>query len=307
MVEGHHMGPRYPVGPDPNHQQHPYMGPMHGPSLGPRPMALQPGPPPEASMYPSQHRPDGHSMHPMGNRYCGPEGPPQHNYHGLRPPSMGLSNMWTGMNQQDRPTGMGLQDPNMANQRNFSYGGIPPPVGHKPWGEAAGYPHPPPNVQYQMSAAVSSPQRPPVPSADSAGRTRLASMLESPEMLALQQLSASSGPPQHMVNFQQPGPPSGIGSLPARPSQQHPPAPEVQLPHPARHNGPDSQPSQQTDTQPKGRLDLPSSTASAWAQGNFANQSNRLRGSFSSRPSPPLPLRPGLFAFYDYFPQYVAD
>lgn len=256
MVEGHHMGPRYPVGPDPNHQQHPYMGPMHGPSLGPRPMALQPGPPPEASMYPSHHRPDGHNMHPMGNRYCGPEGPPHHNYHGLRPPGMGLSNMWTGMSQQDRPGGMGMQDPNMANQRNFSYGGVPPPVGHKPWGEAAGYPHPPPNVQYQMSAAVSSPQRPPVPNTDSAGRTRLVSMLESPEMLALQQLSASSGPPactppQHIVNFQQPGPPSGIGSLPARPSQHHPPAPEVQLPHPARHNGPDSQPSQQTDTQPK--------------------------------------------------------
>lgn len=261
MVEGHHMGPRYPIGPDPNHQQRPYMGPMHGPSLGPRPMALQPGPPPEASMYPSHHRPDGHNMHPMGNRYCGPEGPPQHSYHGLRPPGMGLSNMWTGMGQQDRPNGMGMQDPNMANQRNFSYGGVPPPVGHKPWGEAAGYPHPPPNVQYQMSAAVSSPQRPPAPNTDSAGRTRLASMLESPEMLALQQLSASSGPPactppQHIVNFQQPGPPPGIGSLPARPSQHHPPAPEVQLQHPARHNGPDSQPSQQTDTQPKGRPDL---------------------------------------------------
>lgn len=301
------MGPRYPVGPDPNHQQHPYMGPMHGPSLGPRPMALQPGPPPEASMYPSHHRPDGHNMHPMGNRYCGPEGPPQHNYHGLRPPGMGLSNMWTGMSQQDRPGGMGMQDPNMANQRNFSYGGVPPPVGHKPWGEAAGYPHPPPNVQYQMSAAVSSPQRPPVPNTDSAGRTRLASMLESPEMLALQQLSASSGPPactppQHIVNFQQPGPPSGIGSLPARPSQHHPPAPEVQLPHPARHNGPDSQPSQQTDTQPKGRPDLPlplpfpllctrklPKTILTFFHGIFSHRPRRLGLLVSTTPPSPSP------------------
>ncbi|CAJ1057213.1 cat eye syndrome critical region protein 2 [Xyrichtys novacula] len=266
MAEGHQMGPRYPVGPDPTHQQpphlqqHPYMGPTHGPSLGPRPVAMQPGPPPEASMYPTPHRPENHNMHAMGNRFSGPEGPPQHNYPGMRPPGMGLPNMWTDMNHQERPNGMRMQDPNMANQRNYSYGGVPPPVGHKPWLEAAGYPHPPPNAQYQIPAAVSSPgpvsSRPPVPHPDSSGRARLASMLESPEMLALQQLSASSGPPtgtphQHMSNFQQPGPPSGIGSIPAQPSQQPSPAPEVQLLRPARDNGPDSQPSQQTDIQPK--------------------------------------------------------
>uniref|UniRef100_A0A3B4XJT8 Cat eye syndrome critical region protein 2 homolog n=1 Tax=Seriola lalandi dorsalis TaxID=1841481 RepID=A0A3B4XJT8_SERLL len=251
MVEGHHMGPRYPMGPDPNQQrpphqqQHPYMGPTHGPSLGPRPVALQPGPPPEASMYPSHHHTEGHTMHHMGNRFSGPDGPPQHNYPGLRPPGMGLSNMWTGMSHQERPNGMGMQDPNMVNQRSYSYGGVPPPAGHKPWPEAAGYPHPSPNAQYQMSAGVSSQgpmsSCPPVPHPDSSGRTRLASMLESPEMLALQQLSASSGPPagaphQHMGNFQQPGPPSGISSIPAHPSQQPPPAPEVQLLHMASSN-----------------------------------------------------------------------
>ncbi|XP_029991832.1 cat eye syndrome critical region protein 2 isoform X2 [Sphaeramia orbicularis] len=269
MVEGHHMGPRYSMGPDPNQMQpahqhhHRYMGPTHGPSLGPRPVALQPGPPPEASMYPSHQRPEGHTMHPMGNRFPGPEGPPQHHYPGMRAPGMGLPNMWNGMNHQgqERPTGMRMQDPNAMNQRNFSYGGIPPPVGHKPWPEAAGYPHPPPNAQYQMSATVSSPgpmsSRLPVPHPESSGRTRLASMLESPEMLALQQLSASSGPPagtphQHMGNFQQAGPPSAIGSNPAHASQQPPPASEVQLLHPATDNGPDSQPSQQTDMQPKG-------------------------------------------------------
>lgn len=274
MVEGHHMGPRYPMGPDPNQQQpphqhqHPYMGPTHGPSLGPRPMGLQPGPPPEASMYPAHHRPEGHNVHPMANRFSGPDGPPQHNYPGLRHPGMGLPNMWTGMNPHERPNGMHVQDPNMVNQRNFSYGGVPPPVGHKPWPEAAGYPHPLPNGQYQMSAAVSSPgpmsSCPPGPHADASGRTRLVSMLDSPEMLALQQLSASSGPPagsphQHMGNFQQAAPPSGVGSVPSGPSQQQqqpPSAPEVQLLHPAANNGPDSQPSQQPDTQPKGRADL---------------------------------------------------
>ncbi|XP_045892571.1 cat eye syndrome critical region protein 2 [Micropterus dolomieu] len=295
MVEQHHMGPRYQMGPDPNQQQpphqqqHPYMGPTHGPSLGPRPMALQPGPPPEASMYPSHHRPEGQNMHPMVNRFSGPEGPHQHNYPGLRPPGMGLSNMWTGMNHQERPSGMRMQDPNMVNQRTFSYGGVPPPVGHKPWPEAAGYPQPPPNAQYQMSTAVSSPgsmsSRPPVPHPDSSGRTRVASMLQSPEMLALQQLSASSGPPagaphQHMGNFQQPGPPSGIGSIPAHPSQQPPPAPEVQLLRPSRDNGPDSQPSQQTDMQPK------DSTSEKKMAANISDDTVPINEEHPSIPSP---------------------
>lgn len=267
------MGPRYPMGPDPHqmqpqHQQHPYMGPTHGPSLGPRPVALQPGPPPEASMYPARQRPEGHTMHPMGNRFSGPEEPLQHNYPGFGPPGMGLSNMWSGMNHQgqERPSGPRMQDPNMVNQHNYSFGGVPPPMGHKPWPEpAGGYPHPSASAQYRMPTAVSSPgpmsSRPPAPHPDSSNRPRLASMLESPEMLALQQLSASSGPPagvprQHMGNFRQPGPPSGIGSAPAHPSQHPPPTFEVQLLRPARDNGPDSQPSQQTDTQPKGRPDL---------------------------------------------------
>ncbi|XP_008290575.1 cat eye syndrome critical region protein 2 isoform X2 [Stegastes partitus] len=300
MVEGHHMGPRYPMGPDPNQQQppqqHPYAGPTHGPSLGPRPMALQPGPPPEASMYPSHHRPEGHTMHPMGNRFSGPEGPPQHNFPGMRPPGMGgLSNMWTGMNHQgqERHNGMRMQDPNMVNQRNFGYGGIPPPVGHKPWPEAAGYPHHPSNAQYQMSAAASSQgpmaSRPPVPHLDSSGRTRLASMLESPEMLALQQLSASSGPPagQHIGNFRQPGPPSGIGSIPAHPSQQPPPAPEVQLLRPARDKGPDSQPSQQTDLHPKG-----AASESKMAANNISDEASSHKNIFSvnqEHPSVPSP------------------
>ncbi|XP_029951539.1 cat eye syndrome critical region protein 2-like isoform X1 [Salarias fasciatus] len=302
MIEGHHMGPRYPLGPDPNQQhpqQHPYMGPTHGPSLGPRPMGLQPGPPHEASMYPTHHRPEGHTMNPMGNRFSGPEGPPQHNHPALRPPGM---NMWTSMNHQgmERPNGMHMQDPNMVNQRSFNYGGIPPPAGHKPWPEAAGYPHHPPNAQYQMSAAASSQtpmsSRPPVPHPDSSGRTRLASMLESPEMLALQQLSASSGPPagaphQHIGNFQQPGPPSGIGSIPAHPSQQPPSAPEVQLLRPARDKGPDSQPSQQTDLHPKG-----ATSENKMAASNISEESSAQKSIFPvNREHPPIQSPTGHF------------
>uniref|UniRef100_A0A665UJ73 Cat eye syndrome critical region protein 2 homolog n=1 Tax=Echeneis naucrates TaxID=173247 RepID=A0A665UJ73_ECHNA len=307
MVERHHMDPRYPMGPDPNHhppqhqQQHPYMGPTHGPSLGPRPVALQPGPPSEASMYPSHHHPEGHTMHHMGNRFPGPDVPPQHNYPGLRPPGMGPSNMWTRMSHQERPNGMGMQDANMMNQGSYSYGGVPPPVGHKPWPEAARYPQPSPNAQYQMSAGVSSQGpmslRPLVPHPDSSGRTRLASMLESPEMLALQQLSASSGPPagpphQHMGNFQQPGPPSGIGSIPAHSSQQPSTAPEVQLLRPARDNGPDSQPSRQTGPPPN---PIPTGHHSGAAEGSSTDPipPNPLQDAQNSphknRPSPVLP------------------
>lgn len=261
------MGHRFPMRPDPNEQQppqqHPYMGPTHGPSLGPRPMGLQPGPPPEASMYPSYHHPDGHNMHPMSTKFCGPKEPPQHNYPDLRPPSIGVSNMWPSRNhqEQERLNGMHMQDPNIMNQRNFSYGGIPPPVGHKPWPEAAGYPKHPANAQYQVSTVTSSlgpmSSRPPVPQPDSSVRTRLSSMLESPEMLAMQQLSASSGTPhQHIGNFQQSEPPSGLGSTPSQACKQTPPSPEVQLLHSARDKGPDNQPSQKTDMEPKGRPDL---------------------------------------------------
>ncbi|XP_030221299.1 cat eye syndrome critical region protein 2 [Gadus morhua] len=267
LRDGLHGGLRYPMGPDahqpqPQHQQqHPYVGPTHGPSLGPRPVALQPGPPSEASMYPTRQRPEGHTMHPLANRYPIPEGPPQHKYPGFGAPGMGLSNMWPGMHHQpqERPHGPHMHDPNMAGQPHYNQGGVPPPLGQKPWPEpAAGYPHmPAPNAQYRVPPAGSSlggaaPQPAPHPDA---GRRRLASMLESPEMLALQQLSASSGPPagpprQHMGTLQQqkPGPPSAVGSAPAYAPRPPPPPQEVQLLRPARDNGPDRRPPQQTDT-----------------------------------------------------------
>ncbi|XP_019749535.1 cat eye syndrome critical region protein 2 isoform X2 [Hippocampus comes] len=295
----HHMGHRYPLSPDGNHtlhqQQHPYMGPTHGPSLGPRPMALQLRPPPEASIYPSHYCSERHTMHPMGNQLSGPQ---QHNYTGLRSPGMGLSNIWTTLNHQrpERPSGMHMQDPSLVNQHNLSYGGEQPPIGHKPWPEAAGYPHPPPNAQYQIStAAVSSPgpvqQRPPLTCSDSSTKTRLASMLESPEMLALQQLSAFSRPPagsphEDMGHFQQSKSPSGTGSIPTPPSQQPPPAPEVQLQCPAGDNGPDSQSSSQTAIQHKGTSENKVTVKDIFKEPSSSDHSGRLNKVHPSIPNP---------------------
>ncbi|KAK6319978.1 hypothetical protein J4Q44_G00090850 [Coregonus suidteri] len=283
MGDGHHVGPRYQMGPDgrplqPLHhrQQHPYMGPTHGPSLGPRPVALQSGglctPTPDSSMYLSRQRTNGHPIHPGGNCYPGPDVPPRHNYPSFHS-GMGMPpNMWSGMNHQgqERPSGPGKQVQNMANHQQHPYNhGGPRPIGPKPWPEQPGGPggYPPhPNGQYRMSTAITSSSGPmalqtPMPHQDS--RQRLASMLESPEMIALQQLSASStGLPagsshEHMGNFQQ-QPPQGVGSAPtpAHPSQHHP-SPEIQLLRPARDNGPDSQPAHHADMQLKGSTSDP--------------------------------------------------
>ncbi|XP_062316744.1 chromatin remodeling regulator CECR2 [Osmerus eperlanus] len=308
MVDSHHhVGPRYQMGPDPRHlqpsPQPPYMGPTHGPSLGPRPLALQSGglctPPPEASMYPSRQRPEGHTMHPLGNRYPRPEGLGRHGYPSYCPPGM-----WPGMNHQgpERPAGgLGMQDPSMGNQLHYNPHGPPPPhhMPPKPWPEQAAHPgYPPHSAQYRMPTSVSSPG-PMGPRAllgpQDSSRPRLASMLESPEMLALQQLSASSRPPaatppQHMGNFQQqpPGPPQGVGSAPASHPAPHPPAhPEIQLLRPARDNGPDSQPATQPHaTLPKG------STLDPKMATNQVPRVSRVHGDQERRPVP-SPSRPG--------------
>ncbi|KAG7455989.1 hypothetical protein MATL_G00246900 [Megalops atlanticus] len=270
-VEGHHLGLRFPAGPDARplqpHQQQPYMGPTHGPSLGPRPVALQSGglctPPPEANMYPSRQHPEGQVSHPGRSRYPGPGVLPQHNsYAHFRPPGVGMPNMWPGMNSQgqERPAGPAMQDQAMGNplaQHPFNPGmGHAPP---KPWPEQpAGYL--PPNGQYRMPTAVSSPG--PAPHLDS--RPRLSSMLDSPEMIALQQLSAPSGPPsgpsrgplpQHMGKFQQHPQPA------AAPSPAQLPPPEIQLLRPARDNGTDARPPHQRDVLPKGLPALESKAA----------------------------------------------
>ncbi|XP_019896032.3 cat eye syndrome critical region protein 2 homolog isoform X2 [Esox lucius] len=309
MRDGHYMGPRYQMGPDgrPLGPRHHYMGPTHGPSLGPRPVALQSGglctPTPEGNTYPSRQCSDSHPMHPMDPMHPGPDIPPRHNYPAFHP---GMA-VWSGMNRQgqERPSGLGMPNQSVAHhqQQQHPYNhGAPRPLGPSAWPEQpsgpGGYP-PHPNGHYRMPISVSSSPgplalRPPAPPQDS--RQRLASMLDSPEMIALQQLSASStglpagsstGLPagssrQHMGNFQQ-QPPQGVGSAPtpSRPSQ-HPPPPEIQLLRPARDNGPDSQPARHTDTQPKGPTADPKTANHQTAAAQFSSTlSEQQRPSFS--------------------------
>ncbi|KAJ8381791.1 hypothetical protein SKAU_G00025690 [Synaphobranchus kaupii] len=267
--DGHHLGLRFPGGPDtrlqPQQQQQPYMGPTHGPSLGPRPVALQSGglctPPPEGNMYPSRQHPEGPVTHPGRSRYPGPGVLPQHNsYARFRPPGVGMPGMWPGMNSQgqERAAGPAMQDLGMGthlSQHPFNAGmgrGPAPPWSEQPVG------YRPPNEQFRTTTAVNSPgsvpHRPPVPLQDA--RPHLSSMLDSPEMIALQQLSASSGPPagpprlplpQH--KFQQP---PQATAAPAH-AQQLPP-PEIQLLRPARDNAVDPRPPLQQDALSKAGL-----------------------------------------------------
>ncbi|KAJ8269081.1 hypothetical protein COCON_G00116880 [Conger conger] len=153
--EAHPLGLRFPGGPDARlqpQQQQPYMGPTHGPSLGPRPVALQSGglctPPPEGTMYPSRQHPEGPVPHPGRSRYPGP----QHcSYARFRPPGAGMPGVWPRVNSQglERAAGPSLQDQGMGTHLsqhpfNTGMGRGPPP----PWSEApVGYRSP--NEQYR--------------------------------------------------------------------------------------------------------------------------------------------------------------
>ncbi|MCJ8734424.1 hypothetical protein PDJAM_G00235320 [Pangasius djambal] len=187
-TNGPHFGPRYPMGPDsrhlqPQHQQHSYIGPTHGPSLGPRPVALQSGglctTPSEGDMYRPHHHPDGQPMHPMGNGYPRP----LHNSFTPYGPPPAPYSSWPGSNQQQPGRPM-MQEQAMAGQHPYGHGVMRP-------SHSAGYP--PSNGQYRMSAVSSQgpmAHRPPMTSQEP--RPHVGSMMDSPEMIALQQLSASS-------------------------------------------------------------------------------------------------------------------
>ncbi|XP_076878248.1 chromatin remodeling regulator CECR2 isoform X2 [Brachyhypopomus gauderio] len=232
-VNGPHLGPQYRIGPEtrhlqPQHQQHSYIGPTHGPSLGPRPMALQSGglctPPSEGNMYPPRQHPDGQPMHPMGNNYPRP-GVPMHNSYTPYGPPPAPYNAWPNTHHQGQQQSGGamMQEQPMANQHPYGHGVMQPP--HNP-----AY-HPNANGPYRMSA-VSSPgpmgHRSPMTPQDS--RPHVGSMMDSPEMIALQQLSASSS------------------RRSVEPYKPPPTAPESQLSRP----GGDVAASQAADRAPKG-------------------------------------------------------
>ncbi|XP_051975468.1 chromatin remodeling regulator CECR2 isoform X1 [Xyrauchen texanus] len=200
---GSHLGPRYPAGPDVRPLEHPhqkrsYPGPTHGPSLGPRPVAHQPGglcaPPPEGNMYPSNQHLEGQPMQPVGNRYPRPGVPMHSSYSPYGLHGMNVPRMWPPMNYQGQQTPGGpiIQEQSMTSQHPYNHSMIRPP-------HSGGYVMA--NGQYRMPAVNSQSsigQRPPGAPQDSS--PLLASMLDSPEMIALQQLSASSS--QHVSIFQ---------------------------------------------------------------------------------------------------------
>ncbi|KAL6480867.1 hypothetical protein MHYP_G00119000 [Metynnis hypsauchen] len=212
-VNGPHLAPRYPVGSEarpvqPQHQQHTYIGPTHGPSLGPRPVALQPGgfctPPSEGNMYPSAQHPDRQPMHTVGNSYPRP-GVPMHNSYTSYGPPPGPYGPWPN-HQGQLPRGPMMQEQTMGNQHPYGHSMMRPP-------HPAGYP--PSNGPYRMPA-VNSPgpvgHRPPLTPQDS--RPHMGSMMDSPEMIALQQLSASSS--RRSISYQ----PSPLTA--SAPESQHP-------------------------------------------------------------------------------------
>ncbi|MGH0126023.1 UNVERIFIED_CONTAM: hypothetical protein FKN15_033144 [Acipenser sinensis] len=269
------------TGPEFKQQQPPYVGPTHGPSLGPRPTPLQSGglctPPPEASMYPSQKyqhgyiplQPEGMLRHPGG---VAPSNavPPGPVYARFRHPNGAQPPMWSGMNgvPQERPTapaGGGEPNPSGVPQiqipsQQHSFNPMMDPSVIRPpkqWpDQQPGYlPHSSqPGDYYRLVAGVSPqgpnpprmlpqpasylrPPAPPPPPAPQEHRLHLGSMLDSPEMIALQQLSASSqpqgGPPllpilQHPGTFQQPHR--------GHPAQPQAPPPEIQPLKPARES-----------------------------------------------------------------------
>lgn len=209
----------------PHHQkQNAYMGPMHGPSLGPRPVALQSGglcrPPSEGSMYPSHQYPDGGQMYYRGtSRYPGPDVPPQHS---SCPPGQ-PPHMWSVISNHFQPQQSGpMMMMQQRKQRHPFNPGVVHPLPPNSWPDQPidCTPH---NDQNKMPAVTGA--LPPINQRPMMlQKPHLASMLESPEMLALQQLSASSRACSGQPISTFPVPPQGSG----HPFTSHKTPPDVQ-------------------------------------------------------------------------------
>ncbi|XP_051548964.1 chromatin remodeling regulator CECR2-like isoform X2 [Myxocyprinus asiaticus] len=238
-LSGPHLSPRYPVGTDvrplqPPHHQPSYPGPTHGPSLGPRPVAFQPGglcaPPPEGNMYPSHQHSEGQPMQTVGNRYPRPGVPVHSSYPPYGPHGMNMPSIWPPMNHQGQqtPGGPMIQEQSTTSQHPYNHSMICPP--HSGGYAIANGPYRMPSINSHGLIG----QRPPGAPQDS--RPILASMIDSPEMIALQQLSASSY--QSVGNFQ---PTLQSGGTMALSSGNHLFRPSRDGVGPSRDGGADSQ------------------------------------------------------------------
>ncbi|XP_023693379.2 chromatin remodeling regulator CECR2-like isoform X1 [Paramormyrops kingsleyae] len=218
LGEDHHLEPHFLMGPVARHfkpRQQPHTGPLHGPSLGPRPQPLQCGglcaPPPEGSTYPSRLLPKGHMGHPWGDRPQAPgSGPPYQSYGCFYPPGKGLVASWTSTNGQ-RSAGPAVQDRAVRNpptQCAFDPDVARHPMPLRTWSELPpGYGAPP-----AVSSLHPTPDQPPIHPPPLGG----------PEALVLQQLCSSSRrpdgiscppPPRDGSGLQQPPAPTPLPQL----------------------------------------------------------------------------------------------
>ncbi|XP_039625836.1 cat eye syndrome critical region protein 2 homolog isoform X1 [Polypterus senegalus] len=254
-----HPKPRI-IGPVSLQHRLPYAGPAHGPSLGPRPAALQAGslcrPPPEGSVYPTQtylpgfskNTPDLLTGNPRG--IIANKGQPRSAYSHFRQ-SFGTVPVWTGVNgiPVEGPvssSGTTLNSHNMAggpsHLQSHSFNQMmEPTVVHTQGSRNQQALHIPEkgqqryyNLPNNNSCQKVQPQQSLYPRTilppQSQG-LQLGSMLDSPEMIALQQLSASSrslgeqSPPsvaQHEGTF------NLMSVCPTTQPRQMPPLQEVQ-------------------------------------------------------------------------------
>ncbi|XP_028664278.2 LOW QUALITY PROTEIN: chromatin remodeling regulator CECR2 [Erpetoichthys calabaricus] len=216
-----HPKPRM-IGPVSLQHRLPYAGPAHGPSLGPRPAALQAGslcrPPPEGSVYPTQTYLPGFSKNTADLLTGNPrgiigndKGQPRSAYSHFRQ-SFGTVPVWTGVNgiPVEGPvssSGATLNPHNMAggpsHLQSHSFNQMMEPTVVHTQGsrnqQALHIPEKGPHRYYNLpnnnSCQKMQPQQSLYPKTilppQSQG-LQLGSMLDSPEMIALQQLSASS-------------------------------------------------------------------------------------------------------------------
>ncbi|XP_067906755.1 chromatin remodeling regulator CECR2 isoform X3 [Heterodontus francisci] len=214
-----HQGPRM-MGPG---NKTAYVGPVHGPSLGPRPPSMPPGtvsaPPQEGSMYPSQPFQSGYTAHCLEgpvhrpnsdfqgrhvyNPYGHPNGPrhgPRHVWNGNidgsieRPLGPIDKNPLVGPGQS--PQSQHHPFPQMVDQNlmrpSVPLNHWPDQPGRLPHNGPPGYPRLPnspqtPNIQRMPPPFLRPPHQ----------GLHIDSMLSSPEMIAMQQLSAPVCPPGH--------------------------------------------------------------------------------------------------------------